>query len=90
MRFWVAAVPSEGILNSNSTSGSSWAALLQPARAMVQKSEALLVTNASRVFFAAPGLALEPGAALSDLPQPAARVQRARARSQRGDNFMGE
>src|SRR2546421_696057 len=45
-----AAVPSPGILNSTSTSGSSLSAFSQPFRAIVQKSEALLVTKATLNF----------------------------------------
>src|SRR4029079_18399914 len=56
MRLCSAAVPSEGILNSTSTSVSSPSAASQPFRAMVQKSEALLVTNATLNFFAPPPL----------------------------------
>src|SRR5258705_6415425 len=43
-----AAVPSAGIRNSTSTFGSSVPAFSVPRRAIVQKSEALLVTNAIR------------------------------------------
>src|SRR6185503_7956286 len=46
-----AAVPSEGILNSTSTLSSSRSAASQPLRAIVQKSEALLVTNETLNFF---------------------------------------
>src|SRR6266498_3518694 len=47
-----AAVPSDGILNSTSTSASSRSACSHPFRAIVQKSAALLVTKAT--FFEAP------------------------------------
>src|SRR5262245_29173321 len=47
MRFCSAAVPSEVILNSTVISGNSLSAFSTPRRAMVQKSEELLVTNAS-------------------------------------------
>src|SRR5215467_124651 len=46
-----AAVPSEGILNSTFTSGSSAAACSVPRLAMVQKSAELFVTNAMWLFF---------------------------------------
>src|SRR5438034_8688940 len=46
------AVPSDGILNSTSTSASSRSACSHPFRAIVQKSAALLVTKAT--FFEAP------------------------------------
>src|SRR5947208_14616211 len=46
------AVPSDGILNSTSTSASSRSACSHPCRAIVQKSAALLVTKAT--FFEAP------------------------------------
>src|SRR6266576_3806055 len=51
IRFCSAAVPSAGILNSTSTAGSSLSACSTPLRAMDQKSDALLVTKASLVFF---------------------------------------
>src|SRR5437870_3121822 len=47
MRRCSAAVPSDGILNSSSTLGSSEPACSHPLRAMVQKSAALLVTKAT-------------------------------------------
>jgi hypothetical protein len=47
MRFCSAAVPSEGILNSTEVSANSSSAFSVPLRAIVQKSEALLVTKAS-------------------------------------------
>src|SRR4029453_12622848 len=53
IRVWVAAVPSSGILNSTDTFFSSSEAFLVPARAIVQKSEALLVTKASFSFLSA-------------------------------------
>ena len=56
MRCCPAAVPSELILNSISTLGNSAAAFSVPLRAIVQKSDVLLVTNASRVFLASPVL----------------------------------
>src|SRR5262245_5944049 len=49
-----AAVPSAVILNSASTSGSSASAFSTPRRAIVQKSEELLVTNASLSVFELP------------------------------------
>ncbi len=61
MRFCSAAVPSEGILNSTVTFASSASAFSTPLRAMVQKSEALLVTKAS--LRCAPLLLLAPPAA---------------------------
>src|SRR5205085_1323330 len=45
-----AAVPSAAMRNSTSTLSSSWSAFSVPRRAMVQKSDALLVTKASRSF----------------------------------------
>src|SRR5262249_49778252 len=47
IRFCSAAVPSDVILNSAETSGNSLSAFSTPRRAIVQKSEELLVTNAS-------------------------------------------
>src|SRR5215831_17459541 len=47
IRFCSAAVPSDVILNSAVISGNSLSAFSTPRRAMVQKSEELLVTNAS-------------------------------------------
>jgi len=52
-----AAVPSEGILNSTSMPGISFAAFSVPLRAMIQKSEALLVTKASLCLVPAPPVA---------------------------------
>src|ERR1044071_222986 len=49
-----AAVPSDGIRNSTSILGMSFAAFSVPLRAIVQKSEALFVTKASRCFVPAP------------------------------------
>src|SRR5438034_11106589 len=45
IRLCSAGVPSDGILNSNSTSASSRSACSHPFRAIVQKSAALLVTK---------------------------------------------
>src|SRR6185503_3033248 len=53
-----AAVPSDGILNSTSMLGISFAAFSVPLRAMIQKSEALFVTKASLCFVPAPPVAV--------------------------------
>ena len=65
--------------------GFSSAALLHPARQMVQKSEALLVTNASFHFLPASALA-EAGPPILGLPFTA-QAMAARARNETGDSF---
>src|SRR3954452_8630279 len=49
-----AAVPSDGMRNSTSILGISFAAFSVPLRAIVQKSEALFVTKASLCLLPAP------------------------------------
>jgi hypothetical protein len=56
MRCCPAAVVSELILNSISTLGNSAAAFSVPLRAIVQKSDVLLVIKAIRTFLAPPAL----------------------------------
>src|SRR5207253_5804246 len=51
IRVCSAAVPSAGILNSSLIFGTSFWALWQPARAIVQKSDALFVKNATSSDF---------------------------------------
>ncbi len=82
---------SEGMRKSTSTSPSSFAASSQPARAMVQKFAALLLTNASFSFLAGAG---EPphGRALPAfffLPQPETIAASAQRRTGGLDFFHG-
>src|SRR3954451_7116264 len=79
MLFCSAAVPSASIRNSAETSASSASAFSTPRRAIVQKSDELLVTNATVIGVAPP----EPAVFDRHEATSATAVTRARRRAVR-------
>src|SRR6266403_5321336 len=74
IRVCSAAVPSAGILNSSLTFGTSLTACSQPARAIVQKSDGLLVKNARLRGLESPKAAGEKAAAAASAHKSAVSV----------------